>query len=67
MDRGAWQATVHRVTKSQTQVKQQHAHALDIIVILRFSSKSLPSQEYQEDEVCAFLEHLLHNWPSVLC
>ena len=23
--RGSWQATVHRVTKSQTQLKQQHA------------------------------------------
>ena len=25
MDRGAWWATVHRVTKSQTQLKRQHA------------------------------------------
>ena len=25
MDRGAWQATVHRVTKSWTRLKQQHA------------------------------------------
>ena len=27
MDRGAWQATVHRVTKSQTQLKQLSMHA----------------------------------------
>ena len=27
MDRGAWQATVHRVTKSQTQLKQLSTHA----------------------------------------
>ena len=27
MDRGAWQATVHRVTKSQTQLKQISTHA----------------------------------------
>ena len=29
MDRGAWQATVHRVTKSRTQLKQliMHMHA----------------------------------------
>ena len=28
MDRGAWQATVHGVTKSRTQLKQQHAHTV---------------------------------------
>ena len=27
MDRGAWQATAHRVTKSQTQLKQLSMHA----------------------------------------
>ena len=27
MDRGAWQATVHRVAKSQTQLKRQSTHA----------------------------------------
>ena len=27
VDRGAWRATVHGVTKSQTQLKQQHTHA----------------------------------------
>ena len=27
MDRGAWQATVHRVTKNQTQLKQLSMHA----------------------------------------
>ena len=27
MDRGAWRATVHRVTKSQTQLKRQSTHA----------------------------------------
>ena len=26
LDRGAWQATVHKVTKSQTQVKQLNTH-----------------------------------------
>ena len=26
MDRGAWQATVHRVTTSQTQLKQLSTH-----------------------------------------
>ena len=28
MDRGAWQATVHRVTQSQTQLKQLSRHTL---------------------------------------
>ena len=27
MDRGAWQATVHRVTKSQTQLKRLSMHS----------------------------------------
>ena len=27
IDRGAWQATVHRVAKSQTQLKQLSTHA----------------------------------------
>ena len=27
MDRGAWQATVHRVTESQTQLKRLSMHA----------------------------------------
>ena len=26
MDRGAWQATVHRVTKNRTQLKQRSMH-----------------------------------------
>ena len=27
MDRGAWQATAHGAAKSQTRLKQQHAHS----------------------------------------
>ena len=27
MDRGAWQATVHRITKSQTQLRNQTQHS----------------------------------------
>ena len=33
VDRGAWQATVHRVTKSQTQLKQLSSHAYTYIYI----------------------------------
>ena len=29
MDRGAWQATVHRVAKSQTRLKRLNAHELN--------------------------------------
>ena len=28
MDRGAWQATVHGVAKSQTQLSEEHTYAL---------------------------------------
>ena len=34
MDRGAWQATVHRVTESQTRLKQLRTHPLVYDTIL---------------------------------
>ena len=40
MDRGAWRATVHRVSKSQTQLKQLSTctHALvELLLILMFT------------------------------
>ena len=36
MDRGAWQATIHRVTQSQTQLKQLSVHSM------RWQAISLP-------------------------
>ena len=33
MDRGAWQATVHGVSKSQTQLKQLNTHKLGEIQV----------------------------------
>ena len=33
VDRGAWRATVHRVSKSRTQLKQLSTHAMDGITI----------------------------------
>ena len=33
MDRGAWQATVHGVAKSQTQLKQLSTHACSLITL----------------------------------
>ena len=32
MDRGAWQATVHRVTKSSSQLKQLSTHARRTVI-----------------------------------
>ena len=34
MDRGAWQATVHRVTQSQTRLKQLSMHARDLDILI---------------------------------
>ena len=36
MDRGAWQATVHRVTKSRAQLKHLGAHAQDFDRLIIF-------------------------------
>ena len=44
MDRGAWQATVHEVTKNQTQLKA-HMHAQimsNTVQYVRFLAKCLP-------------------------
>ena len=38
MDRGAWQATVHRVTKSQTQLKRLSRHAWPIYAMEYYST-----------------------------
>ena len=45
MDRGAWRASVHRVTKNQTQLKQ-HAHTRSLnIQILHRTVKKLMSHK----------------------
>ena len=36
IDRGAWWATVHRVTQSQTQIKQLNTHTLISILFHRY-------------------------------
>ena len=43
MDRGAWQATVHRVTKSQTRLKRLNMHASKDNRQLMFKRPELPS------------------------
>ena len=39
MDRGAWRATVHEVTKNRTRLKQlsEHAHGVGVCMYLRDS------------------------------
>ena len=44
MDRGAWQATVHMVTKSRTQLKQLSIHACNPIA--KKMSFNLHSSDY---------------------
>ena len=41
MDRGAWRATVHRVTKSWTQLKQFSIHKSEIKVLPKTSALSV--------------------------
>ena len=38
MDRGAWQAIVHRVAKSQTQLRDCHTHYATAIVLYQINS-----------------------------
>ena len=35
MDRGAWQATVHVVTQSQTRLSDHHHHCHEVLSLLR--------------------------------
>ena len=48
MDRGAWRATVHRVTQSQTRLKQlsTHAHG-NHIKVLKLVNKRALDQGYK--------------------
>ena len=43
MDRGAWWATVHRITKSQTRLKQLNMHTLKSY--RSFANKQLSKKE----------------------
>ena len=48
MDRGAWLATVHRVTKSQTQLSNQHFHFHT--VLLRCAHKQMYQHQVRTKE-----------------
>ena len=81
MDRGAWWATAHWVTKGQTRLKQLSKHTLVTITLNDFSSKALlfislsplflPLKEhwYLEDmhifKGCAYAQHLSECLPPL--
>ena len=54
MDRGAWQATVHEVTKSRTQLSM---HALKLMWFL-FSLSPVQSESHQMTEVLVMMLQL---------
>jgi len=41
LDRGVWRVTVHRVTKSQTQLKQLSTHACTLRISVDWKRQSL--------------------------
>ena len=80
MDRGAWQATVHRVTKSRTWLKRQHtsthgikkvsgAHifsqrATQSIHRTRYSVQGLPGLELTSQASSKLGEFCVEGWPG---
>ena len=59
MDRGAWQTTVHGVTKSRTRPKQlsMHAHTKIVSELRVLPQTTLP---------CWFLQNSSNSWPQFL-
>ena len=55
MDREAWWATVHRVTKSRTRLKHQHIVCQNEILLL---AKNDPDNYYFRD--CALAGKIIH-------
>ena len=51
MDTGAWQATVHGVTKSWTQLSDKHTHIHVIAARLRQGCAHLKAQQDIQDSV----------------
>ena len=51
MDRGAWRATVHGVTKSQTQLSNYHTHTRE--------ESDTPEQTCKFFNFCLFIVNLL--------
>ena len=62
MDRGAWRATVHRIEKSQTQVKQLSTHT-HTLVKKKSMSKRL-SELVRECQTRIIFQHAMTNFLS---
>ena len=45
MDRGAWWATVHRITQSQTRLKQLSMHAFSVFIPIYLELQSWQNSE----------------------
>ena len=59
MDRGAWWVTVHRVTKSQTQLSM-HAHIYMMMmkmINIRFRIQVMSSEAKSHDKCTLFVEY----------
>ena len=64
MDRGAWLATVHRVAKSQTQLKRLSMHTSTIYVSVPISQFIPPSPSLLCPHVCYNAFHELQYLPT---
>ena len=64
MDRGAWQATVHRVTKSGTQLKWLSTHVSEILINFHWMKVSIPlaSGCHQHPYSCIGEAEILLKW-----
>ena len=62
MDRGAWQATVHRVTESDTAEATQQEHILMVILCFYLFSAFIPSSAVVRSQVVFFFLTLLHTF-----
>ena len=68
MDRGAWRATVHRVTKSQTQLKQlsMHEHIHQYLEIKYHSTVQYSSDAQSCPTLCDPMDHSMPGLPVQL-
>ena len=70
MDRGAWQATVHRVTKNQTRLKRLSMHiqggTSPTIVYINLILMEMWVKIFQILRMCLLFAHApcVHPWPS---
>ena len=67
MDRGVWQATVHRVTKSQTRLKQHSMHACpwDRWYMNQWPLVEEELEEWWEPKGSVIVYHIVINWTDL--